>query len=156
MAATTKPVRRTRRSEKPILFLIAIRMLLSFSSDSSTISFASSGWFQLLKAGSSSLSENLLKAGHTRIHKRLQLRRSVARRAKMQEMRRTIKRRSGRAWLRRLKGAKKKRASGVEMRILEVAQRTAKKTISDVGETDTLLEGRANAFTVDVESKIQI
>ena len=39
----------------------------------------------------------------------------------------------------------------VEVRILEVAQRTAKKTISEVGESDTLLEGRANAFTVDIE-----
>ena len=43
----------------------------------------------------------------------------------------------------------------VEVRILEVAQRTAKKTISEVGESDTLLEGRANAFTVDIETKMQ-
>ena len=43
----------------------------------------------------------------------------------------------------------------VESRILEVSQRTAKKTISDIGETDTLLEGRANAFTVDIEQKMQ-
>ena len=42
----------------------------------------------------------------------------------------------------------------VENRILDVAQRTAKKTMSEVGESDTLLEGRANAFTVDIEQKI--
>lgn len=40
------------------------------------------------------------------------------------------------------------------MRILEVSQNAVKKTISEVGETDTLLEGRANAFTVDIEHKM--
>ena len=43
----------------------------------------------------------------------------------------------------------------VENRILDVAQRTAKKTMSEIGESDTLLEGRANAFTVDIEQKMQ-
>lgn len=37
----------------------------------------------------------------------------------------------------------------------EVSIRQSKKTMSEIGQSDTLLEGRANAFTVDVETKIE-
>ncbi len=43
----------------------------------------------------------------------------------------------------------------MEMRMEEVSIRQAKKTMTEIGQNDTLLEGRANAFTVDVETKIQ-
>jgi len=43
----------------------------------------------------------------------------------------------------------------LESRIVEVSERQAKQVLSERGESDTLLEGRANAFTVQIESKMQ-
>ena len=39
--------------------------------------------------------------------------------------------------------------------MVEITQRQAKKTITEIGQSDTLLEGRANAYSVDIETKIQ-
>lgn len=38
--------------------------------------------------------------------------------------------------------------------MVEITQRQAKKTITEIGQSDTLLEGRANAYSVDIETKI--
>ena len=38
---------------------------------------------------------------------------------------------------------------------MDVSQRQARKTLAEIGQSDTLLEGRANAFTVDIETKMQ-
>ena len=37
---------------------------------------------------------------------------------------------------------------------MDVSQRQARKTLAEIGQSDTLLEGRANAFTVDIETKM--
>ena len=43
----------------------------------------------------------------------------------------------------------------MEMRAAEIAQRATKKVIEEKVQSDTLLEGRSQAFTVEVENKIQ-
>ena len=43
----------------------------------------------------------------------------------------------------------------MEERITEVTQLQAKKLIGEVMQSNTMLEGRANAFTVDLETKMQ-
>ena len=43
----------------------------------------------------------------------------------------------------------------MEMRMTEIAQRQTKKVMEEKAQSDTLLEGRSQAFTVEVENKIQ-
>ena len=43
----------------------------------------------------------------------------------------------------------------MELRAAEIAQRQTKKVMEEKAQSDTLLEGRSQAFTVEVENKIQ-
>ena len=43
----------------------------------------------------------------------------------------------------------------LEVRITEISQRQTKKIMEEKAQSDTLLEGRSAAFTVEIESKIQ-
>ena len=43
----------------------------------------------------------------------------------------------------------------MEMRMSEIAQRQTKKVMEEKAQSDTLLEGRSQAFTVEIENKIK-